>query len=165
MNKFYFQGYLSSKSRQLLKKTFLKFDLKIVFNKDTNLPCIKLVDEILNPKNDASSATIGYADLKNNIAYVKYPFSEPVKSICFPNAKKIQNTNLFVLTCLHEALHLIGINHCSSPKCVMAKLNCKSSKSGYCLSCLSTQRQIPNLCPICKKQILLQNPKLNSLPN
>ena len=147
-----FIGYVSQDTKEELVSTFSDYGFNLVFNQERKHAFkIKLVNFISRGGKSAAgeNPVIGFAALNEDVAYVAYPVASTLNCNCTKSSLFTNSDRLFALTCVHEVLHLIGLNHCRNLQCIMAKTKCRTKKSNYCLPCLSTRRQKIDLCKTC----------------
>ena len=115
-------------------KQKLKMEDLISWGK-TNYPGCKIVyflDKSFTMRNQAFG---GYAN--ENVALVKIQPELKVPSACRSSKLvKVPWYNAMLVATIHEISHMFGLNHCSTPKCVMAKYICNRN-SGFCWPCIA----------------------------
>jgi hypothetical protein len=112
----------------------LKMENLISWSK-TNYPNCKIIFFDENYFQSHNQAFNGYAD--GNVALVRIQPELMVPLNCRSEKfTKVSWYNATLVAAVHEIAHMFELNHCSSQKCVMAKLSCKSN-SGYCWPCVA----------------------------
>ncbi len=102
---------------------------------ETNYPNCKIVyfhEKYFGMSNKLFS---GYADKMISLVKIQPDLTVPIG--CRSNKLvKVPWYRVTLVVAIHEIAHMFGLNHCSNPKCVMAKLPCKRN-SGYCWPCIA----------------------------
>ena len=101
----------------------------------TNYPNCKIVyffDRSFRMNNQLFS---GYAS--ENVALVKIQPELKVPAACHSSKLvKVPWYNATLVATIHEISHVFGLNHCSTPKCIMAKYAC-SRNLEFCWPCIA----------------------------